>query len=155
MGRDGLVGSWYRMSGGNVSALALIGSDLYAGGLFTTAGGVTVNRIAKWDGTAWSALGSGMNANVNALAVSGTDLYAGAFSPRRAAVTVNRIAKWDGTEWLPLGSGTSSTVNALAVSERPFMPAVLLALPAVGWPRISPNGMGHCGRGWVQICIAR
>ena len=27
---------------------------------FTTAGSVTVNHIAKWDGASWSALGSGV-----------------------------------------------------------------------------------------------
>ena len=37
------------------------GTNLYAGGYFTTAGGVPANYIAKWDGSAWSALGSGMN----------------------------------------------------------------------------------------------
>ena len=33
--------------------------SLYAGGGFTTAGGVAANNIAKWDGTtsSWSALG--------------------------------------------------------------------------------------------------
>ena len=56
------------------------GDDLYAGGYFATAGGVTVNSIAKWNGSSWSALGSGIDTYwgyVNALAVSGTDLYAG------------------------------------------------------------------------------
>ena len=42
-----------------VYALAVSGTNLYAGGNFTTAGGVTANGIAKWDGHAWSALGSG------------------------------------------------------------------------------------------------
>ena len=45
-----------------VYALAVDASgNLYAGGNFTTAGGVTANYIAKWNGTSWSALGSGMN----------------------------------------------------------------------------------------------
>ena len=44
-----------------VYALAVSGTNLYAGGYFTTAGGVTANYIAKWDGSAWSALGSGMS----------------------------------------------------------------------------------------------
>ena len=46
---------------GMVRALAVSGSDLYAGGSFTTAGGSAANRIAKWNGSGWSALGSGMN----------------------------------------------------------------------------------------------
>jgi hypothetical protein len=37
------------------------GPALYATGAFTTAGGNAVNRIAKFDGTNWSALGSGLN----------------------------------------------------------------------------------------------
>ena len=45
----------------HVYALAVSGTNLYAGGDFTTAGGVSANYIAKWDGSAWSALGSGMS----------------------------------------------------------------------------------------------
>ena len=36
----------------SVSALAVSGSDLYAGGYFTTAGGSAANYIAKWNGLA-------------------------------------------------------------------------------------------------------
>lgn len=67
-----------------VLALAASGSDLYAGGEFTTAGGSAANNIAKWNGSNWSALGSGMGSTLSgtlpfvyALAVSGSDLYAG------------------------------------------------------------------------------
>jgi hypothetical protein len=52
--------------------------NLYVGGTFTTAGGVSANYIAKWDGNAWSALGSGLNFVVISLAVDGAGrLYAG------------------------------------------------------------------------------
>ncbi len=47
---------------GVVRALAVSGSDLFAGGLSTTAGGTEANSVAKWNGSAWSALGSGINA---------------------------------------------------------------------------------------------
>jgi hypothetical protein len=42
-----------------VEALAVSGTNLYAGGQFTTAGGVAASSIAVWNGSAWSALGSG------------------------------------------------------------------------------------------------
>ena len=35
--------------------------NLYVGGDFTVAGDVPANNIAKWNGSSWSALGSGMN----------------------------------------------------------------------------------------------
>ena len=44
-----------------VNAVALDGQgNLYAGGYFTTAGGGSANHVARWDGEAWHALGSGM-----------------------------------------------------------------------------------------------
>jgi len=60
-----------------VSALAVSGGDIYAGGSFTNAGGSAANYIAKWDGNNWATLGSGMNSTVQALAILGGDLYAG------------------------------------------------------------------------------
>ena len=61
MGRQRLVGLGLGDERQRVYALAVSGTNLYAGGGFTTAGGVPANYIAKWDGSAWSALGSGMN----------------------------------------------------------------------------------------------
>jgi hypothetical protein len=62
-----------------VRVLAVLGGDLYAAGNFRTAGGNESIGIAKWDGSSWSALGSGMNDGVDALVVSGGNLYAGGF----------------------------------------------------------------------------
>jgi hypothetical protein len=99
-----------------VYALAVSGGDLYAGGYFTNAGGVAAKYVAKWDGNAWSALGSGMNSYVQALAVSGTNLYAGGAFTTAGGVSANRIAKWNGSTWSGLGSGMNDYVRALAVS---------------------------------------
>jgi len=60
-----------------VWVLAISGSSLYAGGYFTSAGGIPANHIARWDGTNWSALGSGVNDTVYGLALSGNNLYTG------------------------------------------------------------------------------
>jgi hypothetical protein len=97
---------------GTVYALAVSGANLYAGGYFSTAGGVTAYLIAKWDGSGWQALGSGIpmdssSSLVRALAVSGTDLYAGGWFDKAGGVPANCIAKWDGSAWSALGSGIS------------------------------------------------
>jgi hypothetical protein len=66
--------------GPSVNALAVYGTNLYVGGTFTFYDGDTakVNNIAKWDGTKWSALGSGVDATVSALTVVGPgNLFAG------------------------------------------------------------------------------
>jgi hypothetical protein len=105
-----------------VAALAVSGSHLYAGGFFKTAGGASATNIAKWNGSSWSALGSGMNNTVYALAVSASDLYAGGYFTTAGGNPANRIAKWNGTGWSALGSGLdggslgAASVLALAVS---------------------------------------
>ena len=99
-----------------VDALAVSGNTLYAGGCFTNAGGVAANYIAQWDGSSWSALGSGMESRVVALEMSGSTLYAGGFIATAGGVPVNCIARWNGNTWSALGSGVNGAVFALAVS---------------------------------------
>jgi hypothetical protein len=80
---------------------------------------VTANYFAKWDGSTWSALGSGMDGGVRALAVSGSTLYAGGYFNTAGGVTAHNIAKWDGSAWSGLGSGMSGDytfVYALALT---------------------------------------
>jgi hypothetical protein len=61
----------------NVDALAVSGTNLYAGGMFTMISAQNLldrkpaNRIARWDGSQWSALGSGLSGTVDALAADG------------------------------------------------------------------------------------
>jgi hypothetical protein len=98
-----------------VKALAVSGTNLYAGGTFTTAGGNAANSIAKWDGNNWSALGSGMDNNVLALATSGTNLYAGGDFTTAGSTAASYIAKWNGSSWAALGSGMNGSVHALSV----------------------------------------
>jgi hypothetical protein len=104
----------------SVAALAFIGNDLYVGGNFLTVGSssLIVNNIAKWNGTAWSALGTGADYRVTALAVSGTDVYIAGYFATTGGVTTNGIAKWNGTAWFALGDGLDisfATIASLAI----------------------------------------
>ncbi len=114
--------SWSTLGSGAsnvVNALAVYddggGHDLYVGGGFTSAGGVVnCRRVARWDGSNWSALGMGLtDSTVHTLGVfndgNGTALYvAGQFTKATLPVgytEVRRIAKWDGSAWEPLEGG--------------------------------------------------
>ena len=90
--------------------------NLYIGGGFTTVGGVLANHVAKWDGSAWFALGAGIDSTVSALAVSGTNLYVGGVFNTAGGIPAKGLAQWDGNEWSALGTGVTAWVNALAVS---------------------------------------
>lgn len=98
---------------GPVNAVSVAGTEVYVGGAFTQAGGVAVNRIAKWDGTSWSPLGSGLNDEVWAIAVRGTEVYVGGAFTQAGGAPAHRIAKWDGTAWSALGGGMDNAVRAI------------------------------------------
>ncbi|MCA8975922.1 MAG: hypothetical protein KDC98_14465, partial [Planctomycetes bacterium] len=121
---DFATGTWSAMGDGfsdggypEMEAFATLpNGDLVAGGDFTRSGSTVVNGIARWDGTAWQPLGSGMNGPVFSLAVTpARDLIAGGAFTLAGGVAANNIARWDGTAWHPLGAGVNSSVTALAV----------------------------------------
>jgi hypothetical protein len=114
--------------GGTVYALATEGTNLYAGGTYlqvsqTNSALLTVNRITRWGGSQWSALGQGVNDMVFAVATSGSNVYVGgrfiqATQTGGGTVNASMIARWNGTSWSALGSGTGLgvSVNAIAVA---------------------------------------
>ena len=88
-----------------VKALCVYNGELIAGGLFDTAGGRIAKDIARWNGSAWAALDSGMNSWVNVLTIYNGELIAGGNFTTAGGQAANRIARWNGTTWQPLSSG--------------------------------------------------
>lgn len=119
-------GSQTKNISGTVYAIQFFNSELYVGGNFVNAGGVTGrNYIAKWNGTDWETVGSlnDLSGIVYALTVSGTDLYVGGgFSNVGGVAERDFIARWDGSSWNTVcASGDTvadlnSFVTAIAVS---------------------------------------
>jgi len=91
---------------GNVNAVAVQGNNIYVGGSFTTAVGVTANGIAKWDGSEWSALGTGINTegHISTIKINGSDVYIGGVFTSAGGVDTYGVAKWDGSTWSGFGS---------------------------------------------------
>jgi hypothetical protein len=124
---------------GEIHALVVFddgdGPDLYVGGYFELSVTNAAN-LARWSGTAWSALGAlGPDHSVNALLVhddgGGPALYAGGFFTHVDAIAANRVARWSGSAWStldgPAGNGTNDIVWALASYDDGGGPALYAA----------------------------
>jgi len=108
-------------AGGNVVWMAMGANNvLYAAGSFTSMGGVAnTNNIAQWNGSAWSALGTGVTGGSGILAMTvdqTNNLYVGGtFTTMGGVANTLRLAKWNGSAWSALGTGANDVVRALTV----------------------------------------
>jgi hypothetical protein len=119
--------------------LRLPDGDILAGGYFAAAGGVPANRIARWNGTTWSALGAGTDGTVTSLGfapegvvfVSGNFTSAGGMPSPLGALLVTPCT----ATAAPLGAGCPSSggANRLVVMSRPWIGGQLRSV-ATGLP---------------------
>ncbi len=98
------------------------GPRLYAAGAFTSAGGVPVSNIARWNGFSWAGAGAGIvGEQVNALSVfddgDGPALYAAGHFAVAGGAPAPNIARWNGATWAALGMGVDDEASALAVFD--------------------------------------
>jgi hypothetical protein len=94
------------------SALAVLNGELYVGHVRSNFIGRETGYIAKWNGTNWESLGTGLNGGVSAMYSDGTKLYVGGSFTRAGNVDASKIAVWNGSTWsamgsFPLAAGTS------------------------------------------------
>src|ERR1019366_7001826 len=78
---------------GEIRCMAIYNGDLYVAGSFTHAGGIVVNNIAKWDGSAYTTVGTG-TVGVYSMCVYNGELYA-----YETNYTNGWVVKWNGTSW--------------------------------------------------------
>ena len=106
-----------------VHTVKVIGDDFYVGGWFdwaTNPDGTVVKaeRIAKWDGTTWSALGTGVSGTIipSVYTIENIDgqIYAGGNFLAAGNASSRYVARWDGKEWHPLAVGVNDRVYKLA-----------------------------------------
>lgn len=92
----------------SVSCLARLGSNIVAGGNFFNdiSGTPSTKFIARWNGSQWTAMGSGLNSSVHALYSLGNgSLLAGGTFSASGTTSVNGVARWNGSAWQSLAGG--------------------------------------------------
>lgn len=113
--------------------------QLIVGGSFTHADGQLVNRIARWDGTRWQAMASGVGNVVRALHVHDPD-DSGPVAPQLIAVGdfSNRLALWTGASWNLPGDMFASLqdVTTFDFDEAgPLLPQIVACGFTTNYPR--------------------
>jgi hypothetical protein len=100
---------------GGVSVLRrLANGDLLVAGSFTTLFGVTVDNIARWNGTAVLPLGVGLGGPVQAaIELPNGDLVVGGSFTTAGGAPAQYAAIWNGTSWTALGAGPGGPVWCL------------------------------------------
>lgn len=81
-------------------------SQLVATGDFTKLGSTVVNRIARWDGTAWHPLGSGFTSIPRDMCLWDSD-GPGPLPMQLTVVVGSGARRWDGATWQLIGEGVS------------------------------------------------
>ncbi|MBL9076377.1 MAG: hypothetical protein JNL08_02670 [Planctomycetes bacterium] len=101
--------------GGSARCFATYNGELIVGGAFDTVLGtntVAAAHIARWNGTAWAPLGTGLPGRANAAVVFNGGLHvAGDFGTGSAATN---LRVWGGSIWVPLGTW-DGPIDTLAV----------------------------------------
>lgn len=115
-----------------VEAVAkLPNGDLVIGGSFLTAGAVSATCLARWDGSTWHPLGSGVLGGapsaVFALAtMPNGDVIAGGRFTSAGGTPAKNIARWNGSEWSALGAGLDGNAPSRYPNVLKVMPNGIL-----------------------------
>jgi hypothetical protein len=99
-----------------INGMTVYNNELYVYGAFGSINGVTVNGIAKFNGTSWESVGGGVaNSIVFNLIPYNSELFAVGAISTIGSLSVNHIAKWNGQQWSALpNSEFNSWVGDLA-----------------------------------------
>jgi hypothetical protein len=105
-------------SNGIVATIASYNNNLYADGVFRSISGISASNIARWNGSTWNALGSGLNSSCFAFAqcIYNGELYVtGGGIDSAGGKDALGIARWNGTSWDSVGQGLFSLGECMTV----------------------------------------
>jgi hypothetical protein len=167
------LGAGVRGSGAQVMSLAHSNGNLFVGGIFSTAGGMPVSGIARFNiqDQTWSPLEAGGNSiytEIRVLYFVGPELFAGGSFTSIGGVNANRIARYNPASglWSAVGNGLANgvgqgRVSALALRDRqliiggiftsaggrPVQNIAAFDLDTQSWGNLGPTGADGVSQG--------
>ena len=97
---------------GYIYSMGSYDNDLYIGGQFDSAGGVSTKWIARWNGIKWDSLGSSINESAYDLFAYRNYLYMSGFDSA-GGMSVRGLTKWNDTLFSSVDSGINGFAAAI------------------------------------------
>jgi len=146
---------------GRVLATLTAGTDLYVSGDFTQVGGVAANGIARFDGSAWHALGTGLgqgppgmsSGQGGQMAMIDGILYVSGYFGSAGGVPALDVASWDGTSWHSLGAGLPHVPESACVYRGKLVVGGGTPPWVATWDGTSWTTIGSGTGGWVYSLL--
>ncbi|MFO0836059.1 MAG: hypothetical protein U0638_13895 [Phycisphaerales bacterium] len=100
------------------------GPALYAAGRFNNVDGQNIQLLARWNGSTWSKVGTGITRNASTSDLSaitvfddgnGPALYVGGYDYRPTGKPTTSVARWDGVSWTNVGANLGGRTTCFAV----------------------------------------
>jgi hypothetical protein len=102
--------------------------NIYAGGLFETAGGIPASNLARWNGESWSEVDGGINYGSNpippviSIVADGGIVYVGGVFTTTEGNPAGSIARWNGADWDNMQGGVAreghlGNINSMAIDR--------------------------------------
>jgi hypothetical protein len=98
---------------GYVFAIGEYSNDIYIGGNFDSAGGVSSKWLSRWNGVNWDSVGGGIDGPVSCFSVFQKNLYLGGAFDTAGIIYAQGGVRWNDTIFSLIGSGIGGDVSAM------------------------------------------
>lgn len=123
----------------DVSAVIEYGGDLIAGGQFDTAGDITIQNLARWDGSAWQHMLGGTDSYILTMEVYDGKLFVGGMFYQIGGIFSHAIGFWNGSIWSSMAWADYQDV--FAVTDLALYDGLLIACGK--FTRAGPTPANH------------
>lgn len=137
-----------------LNAIEVYKNELYVGGKFREIDGKNIQHIARWNGTEWNAVGSGVSASlpqVDCMIEYKGELYVGGNISVAGGRYAYGIARWNGQTWNTLKLGLNNDALTMVVDTVKDLLYIGGAFNAANNSKVKGSVVAWDGTNWLQV----